>query len=409
MSFVDFLRKKRLVQGGKEKFFLIWINSFEKYLKREIVDYSSVTQEEIDGFLGFFSKTREEWQVNQAKEAIRLYLFYISQQDKERGVADKENAKYLEEELVRVIRLRHLSLSTEKTYVGWVRRFIAFCDGVKQADYEAVHIERFLSDLAVNGRVSKATQSQAFNAVLFLYKHVLNRDVAVSQKAVVAQRGRRLPVVLSQSEIERIFRHLEGVHLLICRLLYGAGLRITECMQLRIKDIDFEHGSITVRSGKGDKDRVTLLPSSAIEELQSRIRYSRTLYEEDRRDDIPGVFLPGALEKKYPDAGKEWAWYWVFPSKSLSVDPRTKKTRRHHLYQDAVQKQFRTALRKSGVEKHASVHTLRHSFATHLLEAGYDVRTVQELLGHAHLSTTMIYTHIARRNRLNVVSPLDKM
>lgn len=409
MNFINYLNAKRLVPEGKAKFFQIWIDSFTRHIGKEIKEYSSVTQDEIDEFLAFLSKTKEAWQVNQAKEAIRLYLFYLSQADRLEELQADNKMIQLEDELIKIIRLRHLSLSTEKTYAGWIRRFLVFFNTVKSAEFESVHIEQFLSHLAVDLNVSKATQSQAFNAVLFLYRHVLDKPVTVSQKSVIARRGKRLPVVLSKPEIFKIFEHLDGVHLLICKLLYGAGLRITECMELRIKDIDFEQNTITVRSGKGDKDRVTILPAIVIDALRGQTMYSRTLYDADRRDDIPGVFMPDALERKYPNAGKEWGWFWVFPSKSLSVDPRSKITRRHHLYQDAVQKQFKASLQKSGVEKHASVHTLRHSFATHLLESGYDVRTVQELLGHTHLSTTMIYTHVSRRNMLGVVSPIDKL
>lgn len=410
MTFTNYIVFKRLVPERNAKFYQVWVDSFKDHLKREITDYFSVTQVDIDAFLSFLSKNREAWQVNQAKEAIRLYLFYISQPDKENAVINTGGIKkQVEEELIKIIRLKHLSLSTEKTYQGWVKRFLGFCEGLKPEEFDVTHVEKFLSHLAVDGKVSKATQSQAFNAVLFLYKHVLDKDVTLSQKSVIARRGRRLPVVLSKPEILRIFEHLDGVHLLICKLLYGAGLRITECMELRIKDIDFEQNSLTIRSGKGDKDRVTILPSTVIDSLRNQIICSKTLYDADRRDDIPGVFMPDALDRKYPNAGKEWVWFWVFPSKSLSVDPRTKTTRRHHLYQDAVQKQFKTALLKSGVERHASVHTLRHSFATHLLDAGYDVRTVQELLGHSHLSTTMIYTHVSVKNRLGVVSPIDKI
>ncbi|OGS35104.1 MAG: hypothetical protein A2293_00715 [Elusimicrobia bacterium RIFOXYB2_FULL_49_7] len=313
------------------------------------------------------------------------------------------------EELIRIIRLKHLSIATEKSYVNWASRFIDFTRKVSVKDIDTTELERFLTHLAVNENVSKSTQAQAFNALLFLYRHVLNKEVKLSEKSVIARKGKRLPVVLSKNEIDRIFKCLDDGYLLICKLLYGSGLRITECAQLRIKDIDFEQHVITVRAGKGDKDRVTVLPVSAVDLLTEQVGKAKEVYCEDRKDDLPGVFLPDALEKKYPHAGKEWGWFWVFPAKGLSVDPQSKITRRHHIYQNTIQKQFKAALNKADISKHASVHTLRHSFATHLLDAGYDIRTVQELLGHSHLSTTMIYTHVSARNKLGVVSPMDKM
>jgi integron integrase len=201
---------------------------------------------------------------------------------------------------------------------------------------------------------------------------------------------------------------LQPLDQLVVRLLYGTGLRISECMELRIKEIDFEAKTITVRGGKGDKDRITLLPTSLIDELKNQLVEARRIFEIDRRENKPGVALPDALERKSPKAGVEWAWFWVFPAKSLSIDPRSTTVRRHHIFVNSIQRRFKEALRKSGVEKSASIHTLRHSFATHLLNSGYDIRTVQELLGHSHLSTTMIYTHVSERNKLGVISPLDK-
>ncbi|RMG04646.1 MAG: integron integrase, partial [Nitrospirae bacterium] len=218
---------------------------------------------------------------------------------------------------------------------------------------------------------------------------------------------RRLPVVLSKKEIQSIFDNLKGTHRLMAMLIYGCGLRLQECLNLRIKDIDLEKNLVIVRAGKGDKDRRTILPDTLKDALLQHISEIRRLYDEDRARGLPGVYLPGALERKYPNAGKEWAWFWLFPSKSLSVDPRTNTVRRHHIHAGTLQKAFKEAVRKAEIEKSASVHTLRHSFATHLLEDGYDIRTVQELLGHKSLNTTMIYTHVAKRNILGVKSPLD--
>jgi integron integrase len=269
-------------------------------------------------------------------------------------------------------------------------------------------IERFLSHLAVEGRVAVSTQNQAFNALLFLFRHVFDKEIQGLDAAVRSRRPRRLPVVLSRQEAMRLLDAMKGTTKLIASLIYGGGLRLEECLRLRIKDVDFERGFLTVRRGKGDKDRQTLFAETVRDLLQDHILAARTIYDEDRKNNLEGVWMPEALDLKYPNAGKEWAWFWVFPSVGLSVDPETKKIRRHHLFPSTVQKAFKQALDKTGIAKQASVHTLRHSFATHLIEAGYDIRTVQELLGHTSLQTTMIYTHVANKNKLGVISPLDK-
>jgi len=236
---------------------------------------------------------------------------------------------------------------------------------------------------------------------------VLEKEIDPYIEAVKA-RERRLPVVLSREEVEAVLSELEETHYLICALMYGGGLRVSEAVRLRVKDLDFERGLITVFSGKGDKDRVTVFPRELTPELEVHLAKIREIYHQDRRARVAGVYLPYALERKYPEAGKEWAWFWLFPSKDLSVDPRTETVRRHHIHPSAVQRAFKKALRKAGVEKSATVHSLRHSFATHLLEDGYDIRTIQELLGHKSLRTTMIYTHIVGRRITGVVSPLDR-
>jgi integron integrase len=306
------------------------------------------------------------------------------------------------------IRLRHLAYSTEKTYLLWLRSFRAFIEGKDPAQLMGKDLQDFLSHLAVEKNVSAATQNQALNALVFLYHNVLDKKIENELNAVRASSRRRLPVVLTTKEIERNFEYLDGVPLLMAMLIYGCGLRLQECLRLRIKDIDLYQNMVIVRSGKGDKDRRTVLPESLKEEIIRHISEVKLVYEKDRKENISGVWLPDALERKYPNAGKEWAWFWLFPAKALSVDPYTSFVRRHHIHPATLQKAFYDALRKSGVTKQASVHTLRHSFATHLLENGYDIRTIQELLGHANLQTTMIYTHVASKNILGVRSPLDK-
>jgi integron integrase len=310
--------------------------------------------------------------------------------------------------MIEALRLRQRSLSTEKTYIGWLRGFRTFINSKEDDKLSAQDIQDYLSYLAVEKRISSSTQNQALNAIVFFYRHVLDKNIDGELNAVRASQKRRLPVVLSHKEIESIFSQMQGTHKLMAMLAYGCGLRLLECLKLRIKDIDIEQSLVIVRSGKGDEDRRTVLPETLKDELIRHIGETRALYEEDRKKDMPGVYLPHALEKKYPNAGKEWGWFWLFPSKSVSVDPVSLTVRRHHVHPASLQKAFKTALTRSGVPKHASVHTLRHSFATHLLEKGYDIRTIQELLGHKNLQTTMIYTHVASRNILGVISPLDK-
>lgn len=319
-----------------------------------------------------------------------------------------ETWKLLEEKMRNALRLRQRSLSTEKTYLIWLRSFKAFV-GEKQPDQlQGRDLQDFLSHLAVEKKVSSSTQNQALNAIVFFYRHVLGKNIDQELSAVRAKQRRHLPVVLTIKEIQSIFDQLSGTLKLMAMLIYGGGLRLQECLQLRVKDVDIEQTILIVRSGKGDKDRRTILPETLKDVLIQHLSEIRSLYDQDRKNEIAGVWLPGALEKKYPNAGKEWGWFWLFPSKSLSIDPRGNTVRRHHVHPALLQKAFKVAVGKAGITKQASVHTLRHSFATHLLENGYDIRTIQELLGHRNLQTTMIYTHVASKNILGVRSPLDK-
>jgi integron integrase len=256
--------------------------------------------------------------------------------------------------------------------------------------------------------VAKATQNQAFNAILFFFRHVLEKEVGSIQSVVRAKRGQRLPTVLTQGEVKRLIGFIQGTSALMVKIIYGGGLRLNECTRLRIKDLDFERSTVTVRGGKGDKDRQTLLPYNVAKELKSHLEQVRLIYEADRMANVAGVHLPGALDKKYANASKQWIWFWVFPSDRLSVDPRTNLIRRHHVSPDLIQRSIKKAAEAARIPKRVSTHTLRHSFATHLLEDGYDIRTIQMLLGHSDLQTTMIYTHVAHKNALGVRSPLDK-
>ena len=357
-------------------------------------------------------KKHEEWQVNQADTALRLYDYFLSQTPLPNTgdpSPDKESWRSLEEKMREALRLRHRSFSTEKTYLLWLRNFGNFVNGKSPYQLEGRDLQDFLSQLAVEKKVSPSTQNQALNAIVFLYRHVLDKNIEQVLTAVRAKQKRHLPVVLTTREVQSIFDQMSGTTKLMAMLIYGAGLRLQECLELRVKDIDLEQSTLTIRSGKGDEDRRTVLPEALKDDLIHHLSEIRSFYDQDRKNEIAGVWLPGALEKKYPNVGEEWGWFWLFPAKSLSVDPRSNTVRRHHVHPATLQKAFKTAVMKAGITKEASVHTLRHSFATHLLEKGYDIRTIQELLGHRNLQTTMIYTHVATKNILGVRSPLDRI
>jgi integron integrase len=305
-------------------------------------------------------------------------------------------------------RVRHLSLRTERAYVQWIRRYILFHGKRHPGEMGEAEINAVLTYLAVQRNVSASTQTQALCALLFLYRTVLARDVG-ELGLVRARRRRKLPVVLTREEVKAVLDLLEGTDHLFLALLYGTGMRLTEALRLRVKDVDFSCDQILIRDGKGAKDRVTMLPGSLKPLLVEHLKVVKKLHEKDLYHGEGRVFLPYALGKKYPQADREWGWQWVFPAPDFSVDPRSGIRRRHHLHDRNLQRAFREAVRKAGIVKPATCHTLRHSFATHLLLAGYDIRTVQELLGHSSLRTTMIYTHVLNRGGRGVQSPIDAL
>jgi integron integrase len=311
------------------------------------------------------------------------------------------------DEVRKAIRLRHYSYRTEKAYVDWIWRFVVFHGKQHPKLMGGVEVEKFLSHLARDRNVSAATQGQALAALLFLYKRVLNVDLPWIDNVVRASRPKRLPTVLSQQEAQSVLANLPGVYWLIGVLLYGSGLRLTEALRLRIKDLELENLRILVRDGKGRKDRVTILPASLVTHLRAHLGKVRELHRQAIERGFGGVELPFALEKKYPRAHLDWGWQYVFPATRPSMDPRTGTRRRHHVFEDSVQRQVRGAARSAGIEKPVSPHTFRHSFATHLLENGYDIRTVQELMGHKDVSTTQIYTHVMTKGTNSVKSPFD--
>ena len=306
------------------------------------------------------------------------------------------------------IRVRHYSIRTEQSYVYWVRYFIRYHHLRHPQDMGGEEINQFLTFLAVQRTVSPATQNQALNAIIFLYKSVLEIDLGIFDNFTRAKYKKRLPVVLTHDEAIRVLSHLSGTTWLMASLLYGCGLRLMECVRLRVKDVDFDRRSLIVRSGKGGKDRVTVLPIKLVEPLREQIATVKNLHDFDLSDGFGDVYLPHALARKYPSAGKTLAWQYVFPASKRSLDPRANKIRRHHIAESMLQKAVRVAVRKSSVNKPASCHTFRHSFATRLLERGADIRTVQELLGHSHVNTTEIYTHVLKINKTGVLSPIDE-
>jgi len=319
-----------------------------------------------------------------------------------------EQTPRLLDQVRHTIRLRHYSFSTERTYVDWVRRFILANDKRHPREMGAAEAEAFLTDLAVRGNVSASTQNQALSALLFLYRHVLEIKLEWMDNVVRVRRERKIPVVFTQRGARTVIAHLQGKYWLMASLMYGAGLRVMECLRLRIKDIDSNYRQITVHDGKGNKDRRTLLPDCVTERLEEQLICVRTIYQKDIDGNCCGVSLPHALARKYPKARHEWGWQYIFPASRRSASPYTGEIEWHHADQKGIQRAVKGAIRLAGIKKHASCHTFRHSFATHLLESGYDIRTVQELLGHSNVKTTMIYTHVLNRGGQAVRSPMDK-
>ena len=307
------------------------------------------------------------------------------------------------------LRSRHYSRRTEQAYVHWIRRFILFHHRRHPMALTEQDISAFLSHLAVAGNVAASTQNQALAAILFLYEKVLKKPLDRIEDVVRAKRPKRLPVVLTQSEVEALLSHMHGTERLIATLLYGSGLRLMEALRLRVKDIDFQRNEIVVRDGKGQKDRVTMLPESFKPALAAHLERVRHQHQQDLDRGFGRVYLPFALARKYPNAAAEWGWQYVFPATTLSTDPRSGQRRRHHLHESVVSRALSRAVKAAGITKHVTAHVLPHSFATHLLENGYDIRTVQELLGHKDVSATMIYTHVLNRGGRGVRSPADRL
>ena len=307
------------------------------------------------------------------------------------------------------IQAKHFSIRTETAYVNWIKRFILFHDKRHPSDMGASEMNEFLTHLAKKERVAASTQNQALSAILFLYRDVLGKRIDGKISVIRAKTPQRLPTVFTKDEVKRVLSFLDGTPRLMASLLYGSGLRLMESIRLRVKDVDLEAGQLIVRDGKGAKDRATMLPLSLVQPLQQQLERAEVIHEKDLKDGFGRVYLPHALDRKYPNAAREWMWQYVFPAKKRSIDPRSGMERRHHVSEAVLQKAVKNAIREAGISKGGSCHTFRHSFATHLLENGYDIRTVQELLGHKDVRTTMVYTHVLNKGAAGVRSPLDIM
>ncbi len=313
------------------------------------------------------------------------------------------------EPMIRCIRLKHYSYRTEETYIQWMARFFAFHSAIPVAELSGQHVVRYLEHLVMERNVSASTQKQCLNAIVFYFRYVLDKEIGSIGDYVRSKRPKRMPTVLTRMETQLIIEKLPGVYQLMAKLLYGSGLRLMECVSLRVKDIDFGYRQIIVRDGKGRKDRVVPLPSATIVDLQKQIKQAAKFHREDIEKGVGDVYLPFALAEKYPNAPFEFKWKFVFPSNRLSVDPKSGKVRRHHIHESGLQNHIKKTTLQLGINKQVNCHTFRHSFATHLIESGADIRTVQELLGHSDVSTTMIYTHVLNQGGLGVVSPLDNL
>jgi integron integrase len=404
-----------------------WVQAFIRFFPGK--GLRSRTGADIAAFLADLrTQATPEWQVRQAEHALKiLYEVFLPDYSPEakkkktnqetemtgtfrdRVIPGEVDRLYssLVTALRTTIRSRHYSIRTETAYVEWLRRFVAFHAYADPEHLTAPSIKEYLDYLAVVRGVAASTQNQAFNALVFLYKEVLSKPFGEMEPAIRAKRPQRLPVVMTRDEVEALLAQMEGVMALIAGILYGGGLRIMECVRLRVMDVDFASHQIMVRDGKGQKDRVTTLSQRFAPLLREHLLRVKTTYDEDRAKGVPGVYMWSSLSRKLPGAASEWKWQYVFPAKNLSVDPRSGTARRHHLNENLVQRAIKEAAAKAGLTKRISCHTLRHSFATHLLEARYDIRTVQELLGHADVSTTMIYTHVLNRPGMAVTSPAD--
>lgn len=430
-GFADWLRERRLARENRVPYFLKWVGRFLGMTKSR---QGEAWHDTLRVFLeDLEAGALPDWQIRQAADAVSLYCGQYLETAGEGGGSGEvpdgspgrpaspggrqpvaagaavDDPEALVGEVRQLLELRHYSRRTLRSYTGWARRYLAYVKSTGSRMPGSRNARAFLSYLVTEGRVAASTQNQAFNAILFLHRHVLHDDLGDMSDTVRARRGRKLPVVLTIDEVRDVFSHLEGTGRLMIEMIYGGGLRVSELVLLRVKDVDIAAETITVRSGKGDKDRVTMLPRRLHDRLGEHLQRVRCLHEKDLAAGAGEVVLPGALVRKYPNAGREWAWQFLFPSARLVLDAEANTFRRWHVSEATVQKAMKVAVRRSGVAKPAGVHTLRHSFATHLLLNGVDIRQIQQLLGHKSVETTMIYTHVLASVAPPVRSPLDEL
>jgi integron integrase len=421
-EFQEYLAINRMALDSNIPYYALWVSRFLDFSSK---DAGTNPSEMLAEFINSLESNGKlvEWQIEQARNALIIYADYIKDKNgyskikKENSDENKPkiiiaNATTTLDEMRRLIRLKHYSYNTERSYLDWVKRFFSFVQGEGRNDAVLCtreNVKNYLSHLAIRQRVSSSTQNQAFNAILFLFREVLKINLDNLSGTVRAKRGKKLPVVLSVEEVMELLYHLSGRSLVAAQLLYGSGLRLMECIRLRVQDIDFDSNLIIVRSGKGDKDRATVLPKSVVETLREHLSNVKELHNQDLSQGYGEVFLPNGLNRKYPNAARIWGWQYVFPSDRLSVDPRSGAVRRHHISDTSIQSALAAALKNTNIVKRATPHTLRHSFATHLLMNGTSIREVQDLLGHKNVETTMVYTHVMRDMKNAPVSPLDTL
>ena len=404
--FIKYLQSQR-VKENQLKYYESWVVHFSKFCIEH--NHDPYSPQSLKTYSTYNEKRYEPWQVDQAEQAVKYYLHWKNMQNldsRNEIVQNKQTLANYILETTRVLRIQGKAYSTEKSYITYIKQFFEF---TKKDTFTDQDIVQFISNIVVEGNVSKATQNSALNALVFFFKYVLNQEVGDLSQSLRSARKPNIPIFYTKDEIKAIFSHLDGLALLMAQVIYGGGLRHSEAYRLRIKDIDFGTNQLRILGAKGDKDRLTVIPERIIDKLKEHLNAVRLLYEKDRNKDLAGVHLPNALEKKYQNAGKEWNWFWVFPSLSISLDKRTDTFRRHHIEKHFLGRALKKAMISAEIQKVAKVHSLRHSFATHLLENGYDIRTLQTILGHVDIRTTEIYTHTMKLNKNNVRSPMDDL
>lgn len=407
IDFQEYIESNKLVPDGKSRYFVGWVKRFLR------THFSPVLsdQDKIMQFTESLAadKNIEDWQVDQARRAVEVYLnMFVKHVEKQNMTADMRYLQILDE-MIRVLRLKHYAYRTEQTYGDWVKRYLRHCVDQSMDFQESSSVKLYLTFLAVDRKVSASTQNQAFHSILFLFRHILQKDLEDIRGTVRAKSTLNLPTVLSVDEVRSVFLQVEGTRRMMLELVYGAGLRVSELTRLRIMHIDFGNTHILVKDGKGAKDRIVPLPKKLEDPLRVHLSRVKEMHNDDLSKGYGEVYLPEALSRKYPNAGRDWKWQYVFPGGKLSVDPRSGKVRRHHVLDHTVQRIMKKAVKSAGISKKATVHTLRHSFATHLLMNGVNIREIQELLGHKSIETTMIYTHIVRELSETPRSPLDML